>query len=83
MTAGMFHVNNLTPGSDNPTRGPLQQLMGQNVVSPEMTSKLNTSLADRPRLNLDVSAAAATVPHVEKTKEGYRAFMQREWGYGG
>ena len=34
-------------------------------------------------VNLTVSAAGATVPHVDKTKEGIRAVMQREWGHGG
>ena len=34
-------------------------------------------------MNLSVSAAGATVPHVDKTKEGIRAVMQREWGHGG
>ena len=54
--------------------------MYPDVMSPEMKAKLEVNPADRPRLNLDVSAAAATVPHSEKTKEGVRAVMQREWG---
>ena len=39
--------------------GPLQQLLSKDV-NPEMRAKVTQSLADRPRVNLAVTAAAAT-----------------------
>ena len=61
--------------------GPLSQLLAQDVC-PGKRERGETR-ADLPVVNLTVSAAGATVPHVDKTKEGIRAVMQREWGHGG
>lgn len=66
--------------------GPLQQVLSPRPLArdPEAAAALIRNVEERPRINLDVSAGAATVPHPEKTnKEGMRAVMQREWGYGG
>ena len=61
--------------------GPLSQLMGEDVC-PRLRPDGETR-DSLPVVNLSVSAAGATVPHVDKTKEGIRAVMQREWGHGG
>ena len=61
--------------------GPLSQLLAMDVC-PGKRERGETR-ADLPVVNLTVSAAGATVPHVDKTKEGIRAVMQREWGHGG
>lgn len=65
--------------------GPLHQVMSLVDVG-EARARLSAAAskwAERAVTHMDVSAAAATVPHVDKTKEGLRAVMQREWGYGG
>ena len=49
--------------------GALQQLLSPDE-NPEMRAKLTSdSNAPRDRMDLDVSAAAATVPHWAKTQE--------------
>ena len=61
--------------------GPLQQLLS--AEAPEDRRAFAEGLAKRPRMDLQVTAAAACVPHVDKTKEGARAMMQRESGHAG
>lgn len=64
--------------------GPLRQLLtASEDPKPELRVALAEGLASRPRVDLQVVTGAACVPHADKTKQGTRAKMQREYGHAG
>ena len=64
--------------------GPLQQLLKKTT---EDEAKKSAAVADglknRPRMNLQIVTGVACVPHADKTMEGMKAKMQREYGFAG